>query len=94
MLIPLHWLIHNFGLRLSFLSPVSCKMAGAAGVATRLAQNAVKPLISNSNAEAKRRVLRLYKAWYRQIPFVCTLSHPYVVQSILGNFCEDSLGQS
>ncbi|GAB6025978.1 hypothetical protein CHUAL_011947 [Chamberlinius hualienensis] len=28
----------------------------------------VKPLLSVDRAEAKRRVINLYKAWYRQIP--------------------------
>ena len=31
----------------------------------------VKPILSQDKTEAKRRVLNLYKAWYRQIPFVC-----------------------
>ena len=29
----------------------------------------VRPLLSTDKAQAKRRVLNLYKAWYRQIPF-------------------------
>jgi len=29
----------------------------------------VKPLLSTDKAQAKRRVLNLYKAWYRQIPY-------------------------
>ncbi|KAK7112724.1 NADH dehydrogenase [ubiquinone] 1 alpha subcomplex subunit 6-like [Littorina saxatilis] len=30
----------------------------------------VKPILSTNHHEAKRRVLNLYKAWYRQIPYV------------------------
>jgi NADH dehydrogenase (ubiquinone) 1 alpha subcomplex subunit 6 len=30
----------------------------------------VKPLLSVDNAEARLRVLALYKAWYRQLPFM------------------------
>ena len=29
----------------------------------------VKPVLSTNKLEAKRRVINLYKAWYRQIPF-------------------------
>merc|ERR1712241_1174061 len=31
----------------------------------------VKPLLSVSKNEARLRVLALYKAWHRQIPFIC-----------------------
>uniref|UniRef100_A0A0U2V157 NADH dehydrogenase [ubiquinone] 1 alpha subcomplex subunit 6 n=1 Tax=Acartia pacifica TaxID=335913 RepID=A0A0U2V157_ACAPC len=31
----------------------------------------VKPLISETSDEARIRVLGLYKAWYRHIPFMC-----------------------
>ena len=31
----------------------------------------VKPLLSLSQGEARRRVFSLYKAWIRQIPFIC-----------------------
>lgn len=34
------------------------------------AQGAVKPLLSTSQEEARRRVIGLYRAWYRQIPYV------------------------
>ena len=38
----------------------------------------VRPLLSADNAEAKKRVLNLYKAWYRHIPymgnFICFIS--------------------
>lgn len=30
----------------------------------------VKPILSVDNTEARRRVLNLYKAWYRQIPSI------------------------
>jgi len=30
----------------------------------------VRPLLSADNAEAKKRVLNLYKAWYRHIPYM------------------------
>ncbi len=30
----------------------------------------VKPLLSVDNHEAKLRVLSLYKAWYRQLPYI------------------------
>ncbi|XP_014243973.1 NADH dehydrogenase [ubiquinone] 1 alpha subcomplex subunit 6 [Cimex lectularius] len=30
----------------------------------------VKPLLSLDHGEARRRVLNLYKAWYRQIPYI------------------------
>jgi NADH dehydrogenase (ubiquinone) 1 alpha subcomplex subunit 6 len=36
-----------------------------ASVANRLP---VKPVLSTSAAEARRRVLNLYRAWYREIP--------------------------
>jgi hypothetical protein len=31
---------------------------------------AIKPVLSQSNEEAKKRVLNLYKLWYRQVPYV------------------------
>lgn len=30
----------------------------------------VKPILSLNHEEARRRVLNLYKAWYRQIPYI------------------------
>lgn len=30
----------------------------------------VRPLLSMDREEARRRVLNLYKAWYRTIPFI------------------------
>ncbi|KAH9415835.1 NADH dehydrogenase (ubiquinone) B14 subunit [Dermatophagoides pteronyssinus] len=31
----------------------------------------VKPVLSLNQTEARRRVLNLYRAWYRQIPYIC-----------------------
>jgi NADH dehydrogenase (ubiquinone) 1 alpha subcomplex subunit 6 len=36
----------------------------------RLGARQVKPILSVDNSEARRRVLNLYKAWYRQIPSI------------------------
>ncbi|VDM17955.1 unnamed protein product [Hydatigera taeniaeformis] len=30
----------------------------------------VRPILSRNAVEAKRRVLNLYRAWYRQLPFI------------------------
>lgn len=30
----------------------------------------VKPILSVDRAEARKRVLNLYKAWYRQLPYI------------------------
>ncbi|CAG0900592.1 unnamed protein product [Darwinula stevensoni] len=30
----------------------------------------VKPIFSSNEAEARQRVISLYKAWYRQIPYI------------------------
>ena len=49
---------------LYFLVP---DMASRAAVVTRQ----VKPLLSSDAGDAKLRVLSLYKAWYRHIPFMC-----------------------
>lgn len=43
-------------------------MAGREVVRKTLQQ--VRPILSVDNDEARRRVLSLYKAWYRQIPYV------------------------
>ena len=45
------------------------KMASAAGV-IKTGVKQVRPLLSVDNAEARKRVLNLYKAWYRQIPYI------------------------
>ncbi|XP_055317296.1 NADH dehydrogenase [ubiquinone] 1 alpha subcomplex subunit 6 [Sitodiplosis mosellana] len=44
-------------------------MASGREAAKRTLQQ-VRPVLSVNKEEAKRRVLNLYKAWYRQIPFV------------------------
>ena len=44
-------------------------MASAAGV-IKTGVKQVRPLLSVDNAEARKRVLNLYKAWYRQIPYI------------------------
>lgn len=31
----------------------------------------VKPILSLDSNDARRRVLNLYRAWYRQIPYIC-----------------------
>lgn len=35
----------------------------------------VKPILSLTPIEARRRVISLYKTWYRQIPFICKFIH-------------------
>ena len=39
-------------------------------IAARLQQTAVKPLLSSNRNDARFRVMRLYKAWFRQAAFV------------------------
>ena len=31
----------------------------------------VKPILSIDQTDARRRVLNLYRSWYRQIPYIC-----------------------
>ncbi|KAF7244974.1 hypothetical protein EG68_09526 [Paragonimus skrjabini miyazakii] len=31
---------------------------------------AVRPILSRNHTEARRRVINLYRAWYRQLPFI------------------------
>ncbi|RVE51545.1 hypothetical protein evm_003815 [Chilo suppressalis] len=38
--------------------------------AIRVGSKTVKPLLSQTPGEAKKRVLNLYKAWYRQVPYL------------------------
>ncbi|XP_050680847.1 NADH dehydrogenase [ubiquinone] 1 alpha subcomplex subunit 6 [Leptidea sinapis] len=38
--------------------------------AIQVGSKTVRPVLSLDNAEAKSRVLSLYKAWYRQIPYI------------------------
>lgn len=42
-------------------------------MATRITLNLkqVKPILSLNPIDAHKRVITLYKAWYRQIPFIC-----------------------
>ena len=55
-------------------------MSGLAAAASKLTprvagtmhlQREVKPLLSTSKLEQRRRVLNLYRSWYRQIPYIC-----------------------
>ncbi|XP_033353561.1 NADH dehydrogenase [ubiquinone] 1 alpha subcomplex subunit 6 [Bombus vosnesenskii] len=39
-------------------------------MANRVALRQVKPILSLSPIDAHRRVITLYKTWYRQIPFI------------------------
>ena len=45
-------------------------MASAAGSSLSKGVKQVRPLLSVDNAEARKRVLNLYKAWYRQVPYI------------------------
>ncbi|XP_063364334.1 NADH dehydrogenase [ubiquinone] 1 alpha subcomplex subunit 6-like [Cydia amplana] len=38
--------------------------------AIQVGQKLVKPVLSTTPGEARRRVLNLYKAWYRQVPYI------------------------
>jgi hypothetical protein len=38
--------------------------------AVRKVVQQVKPILSVDSSEARKRVFNLYKAWYRQIPYV------------------------
>lgn len=40
----------------------------ATGKAAQVVTRQVRPILSISQDEARRRALALYKAWYRQIP--------------------------
>lgn len=42
----------------------------AARQAIQVGTKNVRPVLSLSQAEARLRVLNLYKAWYRQIPYI------------------------
>lgn len=50
-----------------FSSKHEKNMATSAG---KIAVRQVKPLLSVDKGEARRRVVTLYKAWYRQIPYI------------------------
>ena len=45
-------------------------MASGATQAARVAavSKTIKPIMSQNSAEARRRVIHLYKAWYREVP--------------------------
>lgn len=45
----------------------------AAREASKCATKIVRPLLSSDKSEAKKRVLNLYKTYYRQIPLMCKL---------------------
>ncbi|XP_049873906.1 NADH dehydrogenase [ubiquinone] 1 alpha subcomplex subunit 6 [Pectinophora gossypiella] len=42
----------------------------AARQAIQVGTKNVRPVLSTNPTEARRRVLNLYKAWYRQIPYI------------------------
>uniref|UniRef100_A0A0P4WG23 NADH dehydrogenase [ubiquinone] 1 alpha subcomplex subunit 6 n=1 Tax=Scylla olivacea TaxID=85551 RepID=A0A0P4WG23_SCYOL len=44
-----------------------CKMASKLA---RAGVRQVKPILSVDHGEARQRVLNLYKAWYRQLPYI------------------------
>lgn len=46
----------------------------AAKQASQTILRQVKPILSVDKGEAKKRMLNLYKAWYRQIPYIGNLS--------------------
>ena len=35
----------------------------------------LKPVLSANREEARKRVINLYKLWYRQVPYVGTLKY-------------------
>lgn len=41
-----------------------------ASQAARAGFREVKPLLSIDREEARKRVLNLYKAWYRELPYI------------------------
>jgi len=45
-------------------------MASTGRIASTLGGK-VKPILSLNKVDARRRVLNLYRAWYRQIPYIC-----------------------
>lgn len=48
-------------------------MANAGRAVANVARREVKPFMSSNKAEARLRVLNLYRAWYRSIPKICHL---------------------
>ena len=49
-------------------------MASAVTTPLKSGLKQVRPLLSADNAEARKRVLNLYKAWYRHIPYMGNFS--------------------
>jgi len=52
---------------------VFIKMASATGKLAKTTVSGLKqvrPILSLDSADARKRVLNLYKAWYRQIPYI------------------------
>ena len=43
---------------------------GSRAVGSAIKQVYAKPILSHDKTEAKRRVLNLYRAWHRQIPYI------------------------
>ncbi|XP_069122716.1 NADH dehydrogenase [ubiquinone] 1 alpha subcomplex subunit 6-like [Argopecten irradians] len=41
----------------------------------QLGTQSVKPILSVNKVESRRRVLNLYRAWYRQLPYIVTNFH-------------------
>lgn len=58
-------------------------MAGRDG-SVRIMQK-VRPLLSVGKEDSKRRVLGLYKAWSRQIPFIGKVKSPHFFKNALKN---------
>lgn len=58
-------------------------MAGREAVKTAFKQ--VKPILSTDKEEARKRVLNLYRAWYRQVPYIGEFWHffPLVMSSLV-----------
>jgi hypothetical protein len=53
---------------LNFVKKKSVIMASRGAISQAMKQ--VRPILSVDKEEARKRVLNLYKAWYRQIPYV------------------------
>lgn len=59
--------------------------------AVRRAVQNVRPILSVDREEARKRVLNLYKAWYRQIPYIGKFGAFRIRECVL---CHSSLGSS
>lgn len=53
-------------------------MAGREAVKRAVQQ--VRPILSVDKEEARKRALNLYKAWYRQIPYIGEYTTGYVIK--------------